>query len=205
MRRRSEPGQLDDPDAGQRSLPGHITSASGSRHCTRKILNAFGKCLRAAALGRTLLCLNTFNYFGRGFMNPIVFTYIAYLALAVPITLWVGSTLRRNGRVFLLDVFDGDEELAQAVNHLLVVGFYLVNLGFVSIALKTDDPVIDSQSALEALSVKVGTVVLVLGVLHLANLFVLNNLRRRAQQGRATAVRPPMPPESVWSAPVMPG
>jgi hypothetical protein len=138
-------------------------------------------------------------------MNPIVFTYIAYLALAVPITLWVGSTLRRNGRVFLLDVFDGDEELAQAVNHLLVVGFYLVNLGFVSIALKTDDPVIDSQSALEALSVKVGTVVLVLGVLHLANLFVLNKLRRRAQQGRATAVRPPMPPESVWSAPVMPG
>ncbi len=138
-------------------------------------------------------------------MNPIVFTYIAYLALAVPITLWVGSTLRRNGRVFLLDVFDGDEELAQAVNHLLVVGFYLVNLGFVSIALKTDDPVIDSQSALEALSVKVGTVVLVLGVLHLANLFVLNKLRRRAQQGRAPAVRPPMPPESVWSAPVMPG
>jgi len=138
-------------------------------------------------------------------MNPIVFTYIAYLALAVPITLWVGSTLRRNGRVFLLDVFDGDEELAQAVNHLLVVGFYLVNLGFVSIALKTDDPVIDSQSALEALSVKVGTVVLVLGVLHLANLFVLNKLRRRAQQGRTTAVRPPTPPESVWSAPVMPG
>ena len=138
-------------------------------------------------------------------MNPIVFTYIAYLALAVPITLWVGSTLRRNGRVFLLDVFDGDEELVQAVNHLLVVGFYLVNLGFVSIALKTDDPVIDSQSALEALSVKVGTVVFVLGLLHLANLFVLNKLRRRAQQGRTTAVRPPMPPESVWSAPVMPG
>jgi hypothetical protein len=138
-------------------------------------------------------------------MNPIVFTYIAYLALAVPITLWVGSTLRRNGRVFLLDVFDGDEEIAQAVNHLLVAGFYLVNLGFVSIALKTDDPVIDSQSALEALSVKVGTVVLVLGVLHLANLFVLNKLRRRAQQGRTTAVRSPMPPESVWSAPVMPG
>ncbi len=138
-------------------------------------------------------------------MNPIVFTYIAYLALAVPITLWVGSTLRRNGRVFLLDVFDGDEELAQAVNHLLVVGFYLVNLGFVSIALKTEERVIDSQSALEALSVKVGTVVLVLGVLHLANLFVLNTLRRRAQQSRMTPVRPPLPPESVWSAPAMPG
>ncbi len=136
-------------------------------------------------------------------MNPVVFTYIAYLALAVPITLWVGSTLRRNGRVFLLDVFDGDEELAQAVNHLLVVGFYLVNLGFVSIALKTEDRVIDSQSALEALSVKVGTVVLVLGVLHLANLFVLNKLRRRAQlQSRSTG-RPPVAPDAVWAPPAL--
>ena len=137
-------------------------------------------------------------------MNPIVFTYIAYLALAVPITLWVGSTLRRNGRVFLLDVFDGDEELAQAVNHLLVVGFYLVNLGFVSIALKTEDRVIDSQSALEALSVKVGTVVLVLGVLHLANLFVLNKLRRRAQISARTTARPPVAPDAVWGTNVLP-
>jgi len=135
-------------------------------------------------------------------MNALVFTYFAYLALAVPITLWVGNTLRRNGRVFLLDVFDGDEELAQAVNHLLVVGFYLVNLGYVSIALKTSDAVIDAQSAIETLSVKVGTVVLVLGFMHLANLFVLNKLRRRAQLQSHTATRPPVAPDAVWSAPV---
>lgn len=135
-------------------------------------------------------------------MNAHVFTYVAYLVLAVPITLWVGTTLRRNGRVFLLDVFDGDEELAQAVNHLLVVGFYLVNLGYVSIALKTTDTVTDAQTAIETLSVKVGTVVLLLGVLHLANLFVLNKLRRRAQQQSRSASRPPVAPDAVWSAPV---
>ena len=135
-------------------------------------------------------------------MDPLVLTYLAYVALAVPITLWVGSTLRRNGRVFLLDVFDGDEDLASAVNHLLVVGFYLVNLGYVSIALKTTDVVVDAVSAIEALSVKVGTVVLVLGVLHLANLFVLNRLRRRAQAQLRGSVRPPVAPDAVWGAPV---
>ena len=135
-------------------------------------------------------------------MDPLVLTYAAYVALAVPITLWVGGTLRRNGRVFLLDVFDGDEDLAAAVNHLLVVGFYLVNLGYVSIALKTTDAVVDAVSAIEALSVKVGTVVLVLGVLHLANLFVLNRLRRRAQASSRPAVRPPVAPDAVWGAPV---
>lgn len=134
-------------------------------------------------------------------MNYLVVTYVAYLLCAVPITLWVGSTLRRNGRVFLVDVFAGNEEVAAAVNHLLVVGFYLVNLGFVLIALRTSSVVADAQSALETLSVKVGTVVIVLGVLHLANLFVLNRLRRRAQPQPRSAERPPMNPESVWSAP----
>ena len=133
-------------------------------------------------------------------MDPLVLTYTAYVALAVPITLWVGSTLRRNGRVFLLDVFDGDEDLASAVNHLLVVGFYLVNRGYVAIALKTSDVVVDAVSAIEALSVKVGTVVLVLGVLHLANLYVLNRLRRRAQAQVRASSRPPVAPDAVWGA-----
>ena len=137
-------------------------------------------------------------------MDPLVLTYASYVALAVPITLWVGNTLRRNGRVFLLDVFDGDEELASAVNHLLVVGFYLVNLGYVSVALKTTDVVVDAVSAIEALSMKVGTVVLVLGVLHLANLFVLNKLRRRAQLSSRVAARPPVAPDAVWGAPALP-
>lgn len=135
-------------------------------------------------------------------MNALVLTYLAYLLCSIPITLWVGSTLRRNGRVFLLDVFDGDEELSSAVNHLLVVGFYLVNLGFVFIALKSSSIVVDAQSALETLSVKVGTVVLVLGFLHLTNLYVLNKLRRRAQLQSRSADRPPVAPDAVWSSPV---
>ena len=139
-------------------------------------------------------------------MDPLVPTYAAYLAITVPVTLWVGSTLRRNGRVFLLDVFDGDEELSSAVNHLLVVGFYLVNLGYVSVALKVGTDVATAREAIEALSLKVGAVVLVLGVLHLANLYVLNKLRRRAQQSGWTDARPPVAPDAVWSAgTVLPG
>ena len=137
-------------------------------------------------------------------MDPLVPTYAAYLGLTVPITLWVGSTLRRNGRVFLLDVFDGDEDLASAVNHLLVVGFYLVNLGYVSIALKVGAEVTTATQAIEALSLKVGAVVLVLGVLHLGNLYVLNKLRRRAQLTSSAYSRPPVAPDAVWSSNVLP-
>jgi hypothetical protein len=134
-------------------------------------------------------------------MDHVVVTYLAYVALAVPLTLWVGRTLHRNGEVFLLDVFDGDEQLAQAVNHLLVVGFYLVNLGYVFLALKVSGEVTSAQTAIEALSLKMGAAVLVLGGMHFANLYVLNRLRRRAQVFASSTSRPPVAPDGIWAAP----
>ena len=69
-------------------------------------------------------------------MTPIVWTYIVYIALSIPLTIWVAQTLHKNGRVFLIDSFRGNERLADSVNHLLVVGFYLINIGYVALALK---------------------------------------------------------------------
>ncbi|HKF94777.1 MAG TPA: hypothetical protein VKB96_09275, partial [Gammaproteobacteria bacterium] len=69
-------------------------------------------------------------------MNPIVITYLLYLAISIALTVWVAQTLFKNGRLFLVDVFHGNEALADSVNHLLVVGFYLINLGYVSLMLK---------------------------------------------------------------------
>ena len=69
-------------------------------------------------------------------MAPIVWTYIVYIALSIPLTIWVAHTLYKNGRVFLIDSFRGNERLADSVNHLLVVGFYLINIGYVALALK---------------------------------------------------------------------
>ncbi len=119
-------------------------------------------------------------------MNYTVATYLAYLLTAVPITVWVASTLSRNGRVFLTDVFHGEDGLADAVNRLLVVGFYLVNLGFVMLYLRGGGDVTDLTGLLETLSVKIGVVMLVLGVIHFVNVMVFSSMRRK---GRADADR----------------
>src|SRR3954451_1857906 len=113
-------------------------------------------------------------------MDATVTTYLIYLLMSVPLTVWVGRTLFRNGAIFLVDVFEGDEQLAKAVNHLLVVGFYLLNLGYVSLALKLGHQISGAQQSIEALSLKVGLVSVVLGVVHLGNVFVLNLFRKRA-------------------------
>ena len=69
-------------------------------------------------------------------MNWIISTYLAYLAISIALTVWVARTLHKNGRIFLVDSFLGNEQLADSVNHLLVVGFYLMNIGYVALALK---------------------------------------------------------------------
>ena len=113
-------------------------------------------------------------------MNETVITYALYLALAVSMTVWVARTLHKNGRVFLIECFHGNTELADSVNHLLVVGFYLVNIGFVSLYLKTTEEVLGARGVFELLSDKMGVVLLALGGMHFFNLFLFTRMRKRA-------------------------
>ncbi|MFD3664888.1 hypothetical protein ACFWVF_30525 [Streptomyces sp. NPDC058659] len=130
-------------------------------------------------------------------MDLTVIAYVVYLLISVALTVWVARTLSRNGRIFLADVLHGNEKLAEAVNHLLVVGFYLVNFGFVALYLSQDEAVLDARSLFEALSVKLGVVLLVLGVMHLGNVYVLNKIRRRGVMEREQV--PPVGPQG-WTA-----
>ena len=120
------------------------------------------------------------------------YAYLIYLAISIALTIWVARTLHKNGRVFLVDVFHGNEPLADSVNHLLVVGFYLINFGYVSLALKLGYNVATTQQGIEALSVKVGMVLLVLGGMHFFNLFIFSRMRRRASLVNGP---PPVPPD----------
>lgn len=112
-------------------------------------------------------------------MDVVVCTYFAYVFLSVFLTVWVARTLHKSGRVFLVEVFGGDENLADSVNHLLVVGFYLINLGYVSLALKIGGEIETAREGIEALSWKIGLVLLVLGAMHFFNLFLFNRIHRR--------------------------
>ena len=115
-------------------------------------------------------------------MDPTVWTYFCYLALSIALTIWVARTLSWGGRRFLVDVFQGREDIADSVNHLLVVGFYLVNLGYVSLALRLDRPVPGMRESIEALSWKVGLVLVVLGAMHFGNMLVFQRIRAHAHE-----------------------
>jgi hypothetical protein len=127
--------------------------------------------------------------------TTIVVSYLVYLLISVALTVWVARTLHKRGAIFLVDAFHGDAELAASVNHLLVVGFYLINIGFVALALKSTAVITNSRAAIEMLSDKLGFVLLTLGGMHFFNLFVFSRIRAHGQHNGLR--RPPVAPDAV--------
>ncbi len=127
-------------------------------------------------------------------MNATVTTYALYLLIALPLTVWVARNLCRNGRIFLVDCLHGNESLADSINQLLVMGFYLISFGFVALYLKLASEVNEVRGIFEALSGKLGIVLLVLGGMHFFNLLVFTKMRKRATWDQAP---PPLPPNGM--------
>jgi len=123
--------------------------------------------------------------------NYLVPVYITYAVVAIGLTVWIARTLFRNGSVFLEEVFPEAPKMADAVNRLLVVGFYLINLGYASLILRADGSASLTQS-IEVLASKLGLLLLSLGAMHFANLYVFHRIRRRA---KLSQLPPPVPPQ----------
>lgn len=113
-------------------------------------------------------------------MTRLVAGYLIYLLLSIMITVFVGQTLHRHGRLFLIDVFHGNTHLADTVNHLLLVGFYLLNIALVLLLMRTQTEVPDELSLAEFLADKLAVVFTTLGVMHFFNVAVLMEVRDRA-------------------------
>ncbi len=114
-------------------------------------------------------------------MNYNIVSYLVYIPLTVAITVWVASTLFRNGRIFLIDIFQGNDQMADSVNKLLLVGFYLINIGYAIYTLQIFGEIQSVQVVIERLSTKIGAIILILGAMHFFNLFVFFKLRSRAK------------------------
>lgn len=109
----------------------------------------------------------------------ILLAYGLYLLISIGMTIWVARTLSTNGEVFLVQCFGHNEQLAKSTNHLLVVGFYLVNIGFITLTLSYGSEPVTWPAAIRFLSGKVGLAVIVLGAMHFFNMHAIAKFGRK--------------------------
>ena len=105
--------------------------------------------------------------------------YALYLSISLGMTIWVARTLSTNGEVFLVQCFGHNEQLAKSTNHLLVVGFYLVNIGFITLTLSAGSEPQTWPEMIRFLSGKVGLAVIVLGAMHFFNMHAIARFGRK--------------------------
>jgi hypothetical protein len=113
----------------------------------------------------------------------IVIAYSVYL----PVTYYVARVLFSNGKVFMMDIFRGREEIATATNSLFQVGFYLLNIGFALLMLRAETSVNNTQMLFEILSLKVGRFSIYLGIMLFANLYLFFRGKRKSKENQLRA------------------
>lgn len=126
-------------------------------------------------------------------------TYFIYLTISIILSVWVAKTLFRNGRVFLLETFDGNVEMADSVNRLLVVGFCLLNFGFVALFLSFGEEPATVTEMIQYISTKIGVVLMVLGVAHFINIYNFAKMRRKSRRKGAVKTAAAQPVRLVMS------
>lgn len=130
-------------------------------------------------------------------VTPTVIAYSIYLPITIGLTFYVARVLFRNGKVFMMDIFRGREEIATSTNTLFQVGFYLLNLGFAFLTLKVGTLIIGAQGVFEVLSAKIGSFSIYLGIMLFLNLYLFFRGKRKSKENqlRAEGKSPNLPEE----------
>lgn len=128
--------------------------------------------------------------------------YITYAIVSIGLTVILARVLYRNGAVFLRDVFADSEGMAEAINNLLVVGFFMLTLGVSFVMLRTGEDLSTATAAVEVLVNKLGILMLTLGTIHFFNVFVFHRIRRRNEY--TEFLPPPVPPHAPTLPPPPP-
>ncbi len=117
--------------------------------------------------------------------SKIIIGYLIYLPIVIVLTIYVSKMLFKNGKLFMIDIFKGKEDIATATNKLFEIGFYLINIGWAMLILKISyysSNGMNYQTLIEILSKKIGGFSIYLGVMLFINLYLFFRGRRISRQ-----------------------
>lgn len=113
--------------------------------------------------------------------NYKLISYLIYLPITFYITVIVGRVLYKRGLPFLLDMFSNNEILANILNKSLLLGYYLINLGFAAVSINTFYSIASSTQLVEELSKRIGLNIISIAIIHYFNLFTFSHFSKQIQ------------------------
>ena len=106
-------------------------------------------------------------------MNFNILGYTIYLFVTIFIIFKVGMVFYRNGYVFILSLFHGDTVFTNHVNKVLLLGYYLLNIGYAFLSIRMWSAIVTVQYLISELAFRIGGLMALLALMHYFNMLVL--------------------------------
>jgi len=110
-------------------------------------------------------------------MNTLA--YIIYLFITYFITVRTGLLFYRNGRVYILNLLQGEEQLTYFINKMLLTGYYLLNLGYVAVMIRFWKTITSFTELIASIASMTGKIMLTLAIIHFINMAVIYFISKR--------------------------
>ncbi|CAD0220007.1 hypothetical protein KYG33_07490 [Chryseobacterium sp. D764] len=107
-----------------------------------------------------------------------IVSYIIFLSISSYVTIDVGRRCYHEGKAYLKYLLH-DEGLCLTINRILLGCYYLVNLGFIAINLTIWNKISSLEEMITITATRVGSIILILSMLHYMNIFILYFLRNK--------------------------
>ncbi|MFC7773742.1 hypothetical protein [Flavobacterium sp. GCM10027622] len=108
-------------------------------------------------------------------MNLNIAGYVIFLIIISYIILVVGKICYRNGNIYVASLIPEHMDLCQQINKMLLIGYYLVNLGYSAMTIVNWEAITSIQQLVEIIATKTAIIVLLLSLLHYTTIFILTN------------------------------
>ncbi|MCB4807701.1 hypothetical protein LG651_05520 [Tamlana sp. 62-3] len=110
-------------------------------------------------------------------MNYNILAYSIFLPTISVVTIKTGWVFYKNGAVFLFKILQ-NTTFAKQVNNLLLIGYYLVNIGYTIFSISLWQNVSNGVELLNSLTKNIGLILLILATLHFNNIFWITYLNK---------------------------
>ncbi len=111
-------------------------------------------------------------------MNYNAIGYLIFFAEMFYIIGIIGWSFYINGKHYLEQFFPNDIHLIGSINRFLLIGYYLLNLGYIAISIQFWKQIYTLANLIETLAQQSGEIILILALAHYFNLFWLSHFQQ---------------------------
>jgi hypothetical protein len=106
-------------------------------------------------------------------MNLNILGYFIYLIITIIIILKVGKICYKNGNIYVLELIPNHTDLCHKINQILLLGYYLLNIGYCAMTLISWDKILSTHQLIEVIATKTAIIIFIISAMNYANIIIL--------------------------------